>query len=203
MKGILISIDGPNGVGKTTLVNLVKENLVEQNLELIHTKEVTNSSIGKLIRTELDQLGAEALACLIASDRYNHIDKVIKPALEQDKLVITERYYPSSIVYQTLDGCSIDFVKSINSRVLIPDLAIIVRSEEDRIQSRLKERETIDRFERDNLTKGNKEVKLYNEIDQVLSEQGWNVEAVENTEGRLEECAKKITQLIIKSCRNR
>ncbi len=72
---------------------------------LLHvTCEPSDGPIGKLARQLTDTVHGTALACLYAADRYHHLDTEIVPHLEAGEIVITDRYIPSALVMQQLDG---------------------------------------------------------------------------------------------------
>ncbi|MCF6296062.1 MAG: dTMP kinase [Flavobacteriaceae bacterium] len=195
-KGKFISIDGPNGVGKSTLIEKLKLTLSDIKYDFLHTKEVTNSSIGQLIHRYLGDLTPNSLACLIAADRYNHIETKIKPNLLRGINVISERYFPSSLVYQIIDGCSLDFVKSINNEILIPDISIIINASTSTLERRLKSRIFLDKFEQveNNRTQ---EVKLFNKAEYILKELNWNVMTIDNSDGKLEHNVNTLKSIIL------
>lgn len=190
-KGILIAIDGPNGVGKITLIGLLKEKLKDLNYHFFHTKEVTDSNIGKVIIDNVDRFNSNTLACLIAADRYNNIENVILPKLKSNTIVITERYLPSSLVYQIIDGCDQEYICLINKHILIPNVTYILQSNEETLQNRLERRETKDRYEH-NKNFRIQEVKLYEQGINLLRTKGWRIEPLNNSDGNLEKNVTKI-----------
>lgn len=104
MTGTFISIEGVDGAGTTTQAQSVADELLRQNDDLTEddiliTAEPTNREIGRLIRTGLAgdiELSQQALALLFAADRVDHINKTVQPALNDGKVVISDRYYLSS-----------------------------------------------------------------------------------------------------------
>ena len=112
------------------------------------THEPTKQNIGKFIRANIlnRTFCSETEALLFAADRKNHCETVIKPALEGGGIVITERYLYSSLAYQSFQEFNdLDWILSINSQALVPDLVIFVYSDiEDsmkRIRSSLRDAE--------------------------------------------------------------
>lgn len=107
-KGLFISIEGPDGSGKTTQINLLRDFLCQNSIfdfEILFTREPGGTKIGEKIRDiildnahiEMDDL-TEAM--LYAAARAQHVKEIIKPALEEGKLVICDRFVDSSIAYQ-------------------------------------------------------------------------------------------------------
>jgi dTMP kinase len=100
---VFISFEGPDGSGKTTQQGLLAEWLREQGLEVVGTREPGGTPLGEAIR-DLVLHGIEmtpwAEATLFASARAEHVERVIRPALERGAWVVCDRYVDSSIVYQ-------------------------------------------------------------------------------------------------------
>lgn len=124
-KSLFVTFEGPNGVGKTTVIKDVAQKLGVLGYSVLRTKEPTGSSLGDFLRNAEELYGKETLACIAAADRYFHIEKEIAPALAVGRIVLSDRYVESSLVLQRLDGCSLEFIWSINSQILVPDLSII------------------------------------------------------------------------------
>ena len=104
MSGLFISFEGIDGVGKSTQADLLEAWLTEQNKEVIRTLEPGGTDVGIEIRKILlhhkGDLAPRAEAALFAADRAHHVASKIRPALEQGKIVITDRYFDSSVAYQ-------------------------------------------------------------------------------------------------------
>lgn len=88
-KGLFIAFDGPNGVGKSTLIEYTKTALIEHGINVYITKEPTDTPLGKFIRRIAETLDSESLACLVAADRYQHLKDEIIPKLEKKQVVIS------------------------------------------------------------------------------------------------------------------
>jgi dTMP kinase len=104
LAGILITIDGPGGVGKSTVVHLVAQALNDRAISVHVTVEPTRTPLGEHIRASTETYRGMALACLVAGDRHHHLATEILPALRAGKVVVCDRYLPSSLVLQRLDG---------------------------------------------------------------------------------------------------
>ena len=120
MSGLFISFEGIDGVGKSTQADLLESWLVAQNKEVVRTLEPGGTDVGIEIRKILlhhkGDLAPRAEAALFAADRAHHVASKIRPALEQGKIVITDRYFDSSVAYQ---GAGRDL-----SRTEVRDLSI-------------------------------------------------------------------------------
>lgn len=100
---MFISFEGIDGVGKSTQADLLEVHLVSLSREVVRTLEPGGSELGRDIRKLLLHSGhvdARAEALLYAADRAHHVATVIRPALAEGKVVITDRYLDSSVAYQ-------------------------------------------------------------------------------------------------------
>jgi dTMP kinase len=87
-----------------------------------------------------------ALACLVAGDRHHHLAAEILPALHAGKVVICDRYLPSSLVLQGIDGIESDTVWRLNAGVYVPDVTVLLNADHHVIADRLRQRGTHSRF---------------------------------------------------------
>ena len=126
MKGLFIVMEGPDGSGKTTQINLLKEYLEEAGYECLITREPGGTVIGEEVRQlilnpEHKEMSPVTEMLLYAASRAQLVHEVIGPALEEGKIVISDRFVDSSIVYQGIAGGIEKFCK-----VAIPALFIIL-----------------------------------------------------------------------------
>lgn len=102
-KGLFISFEGIDGVGKTTQVEALKDHLQSLGREVVVTREPGGTQLGKTLREILlhgTSVSARTEALLFAADRAQHVAQVIRPALSRGAVVITDRYIDSSLAYQ-------------------------------------------------------------------------------------------------------
>ena len=193
-KGKLIAIDGPNGVGKTTLIAEIVKELEKKKINVLRTSEPTKTELGNFIRNIQDKVKKETLACLVVGDRYEHLSSEVLPALEDGKIVLMDRYILSSYILQGIDGLDFKFIDDINQNITLPDLQIALFADEKTLEKRLNQRDYKTRFEHD----PKKELDfMYMGIDELKSK-GVNVEIINNTSD-FEINKNKIVNLILEA----
>lgn len=101
-----ISFEGGEGAGKTTLINKLKDTFESYGYSVILTREPGGSLLGDAIRDlvlhrdKKMKMGSKAELLLFLSARAQHVEEVIRPALESGKIVLCDRFYDSSVAYQ-------------------------------------------------------------------------------------------------------
>ncbi len=134
MRGLFITLEGPEGAGKTTQARLLYERL-HPRYPMLRTREPGGTPIGERIRAlVLDEgqreMTAETEMLLFAAARAQFVQEVVEPALQAGRLVLSERYVDASLAYQGYArGLGVDVVRRVNavaSRGLIPDLTFLL-----------------------------------------------------------------------------
>ena len=113
-QGFFVAIDGPSGIGKSTITGLLAGQLMARGCSVLATKEPTATPLGSLARFGTDDYHGLTLACLVAADRYQHLEEEIRPAMQAGQIVLCDRYFASSLVLQRLDGVPPEFVWQLN-----------------------------------------------------------------------------------------
>lgn len=155
VKGILVALEGIDGSGKSTLAQNLFITLQQQGFDTILTKEPGASALGKEIRTIIQTqtmpLTSRAEYLLFAADRAQHFAERIIPALEQKKLIISDRMSDSSLAYQGYgNGLDLEMIRTINSwtmQNIIPDITIFVRVPIEIALERAKKRGSLSAYE--------------------------------------------------------
>ncbi|MEZ0069591.1 dTMP kinase [Streptacidiphilus sp. MAP12-20] len=133
--GFFIALEGGDGAGKSTQAQALAEWIRSKGHEVVLTREPGGSAVGQRLRAMLLDVGntgishrAEAL--MYAADRAEHVDSVIRPALERGAVVITDRYSDSSVAYQgagrDLAGAEIARLNRWATDGLVPDLTVLL-----------------------------------------------------------------------------
>ena len=134
-KGVFICIEGLDGSGKSTQAKLLTKKLNKAGYNAIYTAEPSQGKIGKFIRKRLFEqarMPTTAEALLFAADRIEHVQNQVAPALEEGKIVVSDRYVYSSLAYQGSAGLSLDWIEAVNANALKPDLCIFIDVEPER-----------------------------------------------------------------------
>jgi dTMP kinase len=194
--GILVSIDGPGGSGKSTVAVITAEILVGRGLVVHETTEPTRTPLGKLIRAGTDEYTGMSLACLVAGDRHHHLAAEIRPAITAGQVVICDRYLPSSLVLQRLDGIGWDVIRQLNDGADQPGLAVILNAAPEVIAARLNARGGHSRFERQPGS-SHAESRLYHEAADRLAREGWPVCVVDVTTRTAREAAMIVSERVL------
>ncbi len=126
-----IVFEGPDGCGKTTILDLVEKYFIENKINHIRTREPGGTSLGEEVReialTSKSNISPMTEAFLMATSRSQLVDELIKPSLENSH-VLTDRFVPSSLVYQGVArGIGIEVIKELNDfalKDLRPDLTL-------------------------------------------------------------------------------
>jgi len=132
---LFITFEGPEGGGKTSQAQCLAEYLRAEKLEVLLTREPGGSPIGDQIRRVITQLENTAMdSCteflLFSASRAQHIAEIIRPSLEEGKIVISDRFFDSSLAYQGYgQRLPLETLKAITDFAtggLVPDLTLLL-----------------------------------------------------------------------------
>lgn len=146
MRGRLITLEGIDGCGKSTQLDLLARALQARGVRLKVTREPGGTTIGEEVRDLLSSDATEAIEpatelLLIVAARAQHVAEVIRPAVEAGEFVISDRYTDSSVAFQGygrgLDLTIIDSVNRLATEGLTPELTILFDLEAEQAQARL------------------------------------------------------------------
>ncbi|MBZ9684897.1 dTMP kinase [Clostridium estertheticum] len=154
--GRLIALEGPDGSGKTTQIELLEGYLKQSGYEVVRTREPGGTEISEKIReiildNDNSNMSYMCEALLYAASRAQLVNEVIKPALKSGKMVICDRFVYSSMVYQGIGrGLGIERIRSINQAALDgleADLTFMITIPYEEGLKRKKMQGTLDRLE--------------------------------------------------------
>lgn len=133
-KGKLVVFGGIDGSGKTLQIKMLLKELKKRGIEVVATREHTrDGAAGKLIEKVVNHratIDPVALQLCFVADRVDHVERIIKPALEKEKLVITDRYYETTVAY-ILPKYRKTFLRLHQDLCIRPDLTIIIEVDVD------------------------------------------------------------------------
>jgi dTMP kinase len=184
--GFLATIDGPAGVGKTTVAARTGAQLAEQGFPAVVTRQPSDSAMGRLARSSTYDLRGLPLSFLMAADRHHHQDHVITPALEASQVVVCDRYMPTALVLDQLDGADPEFIWGIYRYLRWPDLAVILTGDPAVCRARAAARGIYSRFQEGGPCAAQTEAALYARGASLLAGYGYPVETL-STRGRTAE----------------
>ena len=132
-KGLFITFEGIDGCGKTTQINLLKEHLEKQGKKVLLTREPGAKGLGEKLREILlnydGDVSPNCESFLFLADRAQHIDTIIKPAVERGEVVLCDRHTDSTIAYQGygrgIDIKQIHMLNDLATSGMKPDLTFI------------------------------------------------------------------------------
>lgn len=165
-RGLFITIEGVEGVGKSTNIETIHEFLNQNNIDHVVTREPGGTLIAEKIRELLLQVQEEKLTglselLLVFAARAQHIDTLIEPALAAGKWVICDRFTDATYAYQGggrgLDKAKIAELETMVQQHLRPDLTIILDLDPQMGMERAAKRGSLDRFEQE-------ELKFFNDV---------------------------------------
>jgi dTMP kinase len=154
-RGRFISLEGGEGVGKSTQVRALAEALRQRGIDVLTTREPGGSEGAEKIRElllggEEERWGAHAEALLFAAARADHVEKTIRPALEAGRWVVSDRFVDSSLAYQGgAGGLGIETVRAINSFAIdgwFPDRTLVLTHDQGGERAKARDAEGSDRI---------------------------------------------------------
>ncbi len=155
-QGMLITLEGPEGAGKTTNRTFLAQHLEQAGFELVLTREPGGTGLAEKIRELLLQQHDESMATdtellLMFAARAQHLQQLIKPALAAGKLVLCDRFTDATYAYQGggrgVDEQRIALLEQFVQRDLRPDLTLLFDLPVEEGMARARQRGRLDRFE--------------------------------------------------------
>ncbi len=155
MRGVLITVEGVEGSGKTTHCQLVGEWLRPRGLEVVLTSEPDGTPLGSAVRGLFESDGVPptplAQTFLFMAARQQHVAAVIRPALERGAVVISDRFADATLAYQGFGGgMDLETIRDLNALAtggVMPDLTLLLDLDPAEGIKRISNRE-LDAFEK-------------------------------------------------------
>lgn len=176
MQGIFITMEGPDGAGKTTQIELLKDYLNKKGYDVLITRDPGGNAVSEAIREvilnkDFTEMGYMTELLLYAAARAQLVKENIKPALSAGKAVIADRFVDSSAVYQGIGrGLGIDTVYKVNEFALqgiLPDMTFLMDLDAEVGIARKKNQAELDRMEQESLDFHKKVVEGYRSLAEM------------------------------------
>ncbi len=198
-KAFFIVFEGPEGAGKTTQIKRLEQNLIKHNISPILTREPGGTAAADRIREVIldPSLEINPLSefLLYSASRAQHVEEVIKPALDNKEIVISDRFYGASVAYQGYGrGLDLGFIASLSKRVTLglePDLVLLLDIDPEIGLQRIAKRGQKDRLELADIS-FHKKVRA-GFLEQASNNKNWSVFNAEQSEVKL---ADKIWEIL-------
>ena len=154
--GRFITLEGGEGAGKSTQIQVIKDHLLTRGIDVVVTREPGGTSEGQEIRNLLvsgdkDKWSPLSETLLILADRAAHLERVIRPALAEGKYVVCDRFFDSTKAYQGVaGGLGLDVIHNLQQPVLgttLPDVTLLLDIDPEKGLRRAQERGGELRFE--------------------------------------------------------
>ena len=207
MEGKFITLEGPDGSGKSTILNLISDYLKYKGIDFIVSREPGGTRIGEEIRDIIldnnnTNMGPETEALLYAAARGQHVHEKIIPALKSGKIVVCDRFVLSSLAYQGVGrGLGIDKVKMINDfglRGVYPDLVLFFHIDPELTLERKTIKEGGDRLEQEGVRFHRKVYDGYMELLKKYPENIKIIDATKSIDEVFKQSINEVEKLLIK-----
>lgn len=182
--GLFITLEGPDGSGKTTQIEKMREFLMERGKEVLVTREPGGTRIGERLRElilsrESEEMDPLAEALLYAAARAQHVAQVIQPALERGEYVICDRFVDSSIAYQGCGrglGDSVSVINAYAVKGCMPDLTFLLKLDPDLGRKRM-DPQRLDRIEMEKAEFHHRVFRGYEELERQYPDRVIGIDA--------------------------
>ena len=204
-KGLFLTIEGPDGSGKSTQIGFITEFLQSRGYETVLTREPGGTQIGEKIRDiildkENREMDSMTETMLYAASRAQHVAQIIKPALEAGKAVICDRFVDSSIAYQGYGrklGDSVTYINEYAIMGCVPDITFLMKIPPDRSMDRITSGSR-DRLELEKMEFHRRVYEGYMELEKLYPARITGIDAVRSIEEIKEEIHKHLERLLEK-----
>ena len=205
MRGLFISIEGPDGSGKSTQIENIKKFFADKNIDIVFTREPGGTPIGERIREIIldnnsKEMDAMTEAMLYAASRAQHVAEVIRPALEAGKVVVCDRFVDSSLAYQGYGrqlGEAVSVINQYAVKECMPDVTFLMKLDPTIGKHRIAEhRDNQDRLEHERLAFHRKVYTGYLELENLYSDRIVGIDASLGIDEIRDEIYSKLEEII-------
>jgi dTMP kinase len=187
---LFVSVEGCNASGKSFIVENISEKLIKSfGIQSTVTKQPT-----AYFRRSDENIPGKYLLEKIIEDRLLFVESILPVLLAQNTVVICDRYIESTLVYQRMDGYSLEELWKLNQHFPIPDLTIIVNCPDQVRWTRLKNRKDISRFEQQ--IHRDLEQEYYSQACTFLQSKKFNYLNIDSEKCEFDKAIKAILQLL-------
>lgn len=188
MTGIFITFEGIDGSGKTTQVQLLDDHLKQINKDTVIIREPGGTEMGEKIRNLIIDINNDMAdmteALLYAASRAQLIEQIIKPSLEEQKIVLCDRFIDSSIVYQGIAReLGVEKILNINRYAIdniMPNITFYLDIPPELGIKRKKKQTKLDRIESEDLVFHNKVYEGYQKIALMYPKRIYKLDATQS-----------------------
>ena len=204
-KGLFLTIEGPDGSGKSTQIGFITEVLQSRGYETVLTREPGGTQIGEkicdiILDKENREMDSMTETMLYAASRAQHVAQIIKPALEAGKAVICDRFVDSSIAYQGYGrklGDSVTYINEYAIMGCVPDITFLMKIPPDRSMDRITSGSR-DRLELEKMEFHRRVYEGYMELEKLYPARITGIDAGRSIEEIKEEIHKHLERLLEK-----
>jgi len=206
-KGVFITVEGPEGAGKTTIVGMIARKLVAEGYDVLLTREPGGIDIAEQIRNVILDKRNTAMdprteALLYAAARRQHLAEKVLPALEKNQIILCDRFIDSSLAYQGYArGLGVDEVFSINSFAIdgkMPELTLYFDIDPEMGLNRINHHEgrEVNRLDLEEIEFHEKVREGYHILMKKYPERIYKIDASNSIEQVFKEAEEKVREVI-------
>ncbi|MBX9973515.1 dTMP kinase [Cytobacillus firmus] len=206
-KGKFITLEGPEGAGKTTIIDMLASNLEKEGYQVLQTREPGGIEIAEQIRSVIldknnTKMDPRTEALLYAAARRQHLAEKVKPAMDKGFIILCDRFIDSSLAYQGYArGLGIDEVYSINSFAIegmMPELTLYFDIEPEAGLDRINQHKgrEVNRLDLEKLDFHHKVREGYLKLMELYPERIFKIDASRPLEEVYEQAESKLKELI-------
>ncbi|MCS0791087.1 dTMP kinase [Cytobacillus pseudoceanisediminis] len=206
-KGKFITVEGPEGAGKTTIIDMLASNLAKEGYQVLQTREPGGIEIAEQIRSVIldknnTKMDPRTEALLYAAARRQHLAEKVKPAMDKGYIILCDRFIDSSLAYQGYArGLGIDEVYSINSFAIegmMPELTLYFDIEPEAGLDRINQHKgrEVNRLDLEKLDFHHKVREGYLKLMELYPERIFKIDASGTLEEVYQQAESKLKELI-------